>query len=86
MVSDISVDFKVYFVIEKCTLRAYPKPVAFGSRQGRSSFSTAGIAGLFRGSKKSENAAWGQKMRFSDRLLEELTVPGLKERRRVWKR
>lgn len=37
--------------------------------QGRSFFSTAGMAGLFRGLIKNENAVWGQKMRFSDRLL-----------------
>jgi hypothetical protein len=40
--------------------------VGFGSEQGVSDFEAAGIAGLFRGFQKSENAALGQKMPFPD--------------------
>jgi hypothetical protein len=40
--------------------------VDFGSGQGRRIFSTAGIVSLFRGLKKFENAAMGQKMLFPD--------------------
>jgi hypothetical protein len=40
--------------------------VDFGSEQGLSDFETAGIASLFRGFQKSENAALGQKMPFPD--------------------
>jgi len=40
--------------------------VGFGSGQGLSDFETAGIARLFRGLQKSENAALSQKMLFVD--------------------
>jgi hypothetical protein len=40
--------------------------VDFGSEQGLSDFETAGIAWLFRGFQKSENAALGRKMPFPD--------------------
>jgi hypothetical protein len=40
--------------------------VDFGPGQGLSVFATTGIACLFRGLQKSENAALGQKMLFPD--------------------
>ncbi|MCK5193152.1 MAG: hypothetical protein KAQ71_05040, partial [Desulfobulbaceae bacterium] len=42
----------------------HPETVDFGSRQGRRIFSTAGVARLRRGSKKSENAVLDRKMLF----------------------
>jgi hypothetical protein len=49
-------------------LSAHPEMVNFGSGQGRSNFSTAGIPLIagFRGLKNRENAALGQKMPFLD--------------------
>jgi hypothetical protein len=47
-------------------ISAHPEIVDFGSGQGLSVFATTGIVCLFRGLQKSENAALGQKMLFSD--------------------
>jgi len=60
--------FPVYPDDEKET-SIHSQTVDFGSEQGMSDFETTDIAGLFRGFKKSENAALGQKMPFVNGYL-----------------
>jgi hypothetical protein len=47
-------------------ISVHPEMVDFGSRQGRSSFATAGVVRLRRGLQNGENAVLGQKMLFMD--------------------
>jgi hypothetical protein len=49
-----------------CLVSVHPERVDFGSGQGRSYFTTAGVVALRRGLQNCENAGLGRKMLFLD--------------------